>query len=117
MSDTPEADALEKTDRFQVAQISCDNPPYDRMYELARRLERELNVSRAINLDDCHTDTLCRDAARPVLGDWVDGDNCGVPTTADIVDRLVNMVILSANASVELPPEGGSESNSGAVGG
>jgi hypothetical protein len=47
--------------------------------DFARDLERQLNISRAVNRDDCCTDTICRDAARPLLGEWVDGDKWGVP--------------------------------------
>jgi hypothetical protein len=97
----------ERRDRDKLA------TSYFNLLEFAKKLERELNVSRAVNLDDCHTDTLCRESARPVLGDWVDGDNWGVPSTADIVDRLVNMVILSDNVEVLLHLPGSEASTVG----
>lgn len=46
MSDTPEADALEGADRYKIEQIGFDNPPYDRMHQLAQKLERERNEAR-----------------------------------------------------------------------
>jgi hypothetical protein len=43
-------------------------------------------------LDWAETDTKVRDLARPLLGDWVDGDTMGAPDVADIVEKLVENI-------------------------
>lgn len=69
MSDTPEADALEEADRYKVAQISYDNPPYDRMHELARDLERERNEARR-QAEELRDSMIRPEWAKPIRFSW-----------------------------------------------
>jgi len=53
--------------------------------ELYTLYQREL-------LDWAETDTKVKNLARPILGDWVDGDSMGVPQVDDIVEKLISRI-------------------------
>ena len=44
--------------------------------------------------DTCDDDTRIRKLARPVLGDWIDGDSYCVPSIVDIVEKLIERIDL-----------------------
>jgi hypothetical protein len=54
--------------------------------------ERERATLRAVIANDCETEQLARDAARQVLGDWAEGDSNGVPSVADLAERLAEEI-------------------------
>ena len=52
--------------------------------------KHELLLSKKVIEDDCKNDAEIRNMAQPIIGDFaVDGDSYEVPTTAMIVERLI----------------------------
>lgn len=60
----------------------------DRQSDKCRIAELESKLSTEVS-DWAETDTAVRNAARPVLGSWVDGDSDSTPAVEDIVNELV----------------------------
>lgn len=54
--------------------------------------ERCLHFFASMLLDTTSDETAIQEAARPVLGDWVDGDSYSVPGPVEIVERLVQEI-------------------------
>ena len=58
-----------------------------------RRLRETLAIRDATIRDDCGTESRAREIAKRVLpAETVDGDSYGVPTHADVMDRLASLV-------------------------
>lgn len=78
---------------MQVLGINCDDNVYVvgkmiRVNEAITNLQSQLTQAQAVIKETCEDEKAVRDAARPILGEWVDGDSHCVPTVADIAAKL-----------------------------
>jgi hypothetical protein len=79
--------------RVLYEQYRSDKPESALDLQIARLPEADVRKHYATSLLDwAETDTYLREKARPVLGDFVDGDGYGVTTVESIIDGLVDRI-------------------------
>ena len=70
--------------------------------EATAELRKQLEISMAVNLDDCETDTNVRNLARPILGSIADDDGYAVTSLEQIVEELISKLAEAEKDKVEL---------------
>ena len=60
--------------------------------QLAKKLQDVTESLDSFLRDDIEADDEIRNLARPILGEWVDGDSFGVPGVVDIVEKLITLL-------------------------
>ena len=59
----------------------------------------KLRILCDINEADCEMNTEARAEAHKYLGDWVWGDNYGVPTISDIICKMGGLILHNVESS------------------